>query len=93
MVEMEHTEDEAEAEKIAMDHLREDPEYYDKLEGMEEGETPEQEEEENEEEEGEDEEEKGSEKPMFSLSELVRKKGGEEEPALKIEIKKKGKMR
>ena len=41
-VEMEHTEDPEEAKKIAMDRIEEDPEYYSKLEGMEEGETPEE---------------------------------------------------
>lgn len=34
-VEMEHTEDPAKAEEIAMDHLTEDPKYYDKLEKIE----------------------------------------------------------
>lgn len=34
-VEMEHTDDESIAKEIAMDHLSEDPEYYDKLEKME----------------------------------------------------------
>ena len=36
-VEMEHTDDPAKAEEIAMDHLTEDPKYYDKLQKMEEG--------------------------------------------------------
>lgn len=34
-VEMEHTEDETVAQEIAMDHLTEDPDYYDKLEKIE----------------------------------------------------------
>lgn len=34
-VEMEHTNDEAIAKEIALDHLAEDPQYYDKLETME----------------------------------------------------------
>jgi hypothetical protein len=34
-VEMEHTDDPAEARKIAMDHLREMPDYYSKLAKME----------------------------------------------------------
>lgn len=34
-VEKEHTKDEALAREIAMDHLTEDPEYYDKLEAIE----------------------------------------------------------
>ncbi len=34
-VELEHTDDEQTAREIAMDHLTEDPEYYDKLEVME----------------------------------------------------------
>jgi len=34
-VEMEHTNDRAIAQEIAMDHLAEDPEYYEKLEVME----------------------------------------------------------
>jgi hypothetical protein len=34
-VEMEHTKDEALAREIAMDHLSEDPDYYDKLKDME----------------------------------------------------------
>lgn len=34
-VELEHTPDKAKAREIAMDHLTEDPNYYDKLEGME----------------------------------------------------------
>lgn len=34
-VEMEHTDDRQVAQEIAMDHLAEDPEYYDKLEIME----------------------------------------------------------
>lgn len=33
-VEMEHTDDQAVAEKIAMDHLKEDPEYYSKLDSV-----------------------------------------------------------
>lgn len=36
-VEMEHTDDSAKAEEIAMDHLTEDPKYYDKLETIEGG--------------------------------------------------------
>jgi len=38
-IEMEHTNDEAVAREIAMDHLEEDPAYYDKLEqvGLREG--------------------------------------------------------
>ncbi len=36
-VEMEHTNDPKKALEIAMDHLVEDPKYYDKLEKMEEG--------------------------------------------------------
>jgi hypothetical protein len=35
--ELEHTDDECIAQEIAMDHLVEDPEYYQKLEAMEEG--------------------------------------------------------
>lgn len=34
-VEMEHTSDKSIAEEIAMDHLTEDPKYYEKLERME----------------------------------------------------------
>jgi hypothetical protein len=34
-VELEHTDDRQVAQEIAMDHLTEDPEYYDKLEKME----------------------------------------------------------
>jgi hypothetical protein len=33
--ELEHTEDRSLAQEIAMDHLVEDPDYYDKLEKME----------------------------------------------------------
>lgn len=36
-VEMEHTDSDAMAKEIAMDHLEEDPKYYDKLEKMEGG--------------------------------------------------------
>jgi hypothetical protein len=36
-VEMEHTDDRTKAQEIAMDHLTEDPKYYDKLETIEEG--------------------------------------------------------
>lgn len=36
-VEMEHTDDPSKAEEIAMDHLTEDPKYYDKLETLEGG--------------------------------------------------------
>jgi hypothetical protein len=36
-VEMEHTDDKTKAEEIAMDHLTEDPKYYDKLETIEGG--------------------------------------------------------
>ena len=36
-VEMEHTDDKALAREIAMDHLMEDPLYYDKLEKVEQG--------------------------------------------------------
>jgi hypothetical protein len=36
-VEMEHTDDPKKALEISMDHLTEDPRYYDKLEKMEEG--------------------------------------------------------
>ena len=35
LVEEEHTEDSDLAQEIAMDHLTEDPDYYDKLEKME----------------------------------------------------------
>lgn len=35
-VEMEHTDDPEEAKKIAMDHLSEDPQYYSKLDEVEE---------------------------------------------------------
>lgn len=38
---MEHTDDECIAQEIAMDHLAEDPDYYEKLEAMERGEAPE----------------------------------------------------
>ena len=34
-VEMEHTDDRSVAREIAMDHLSEDPKYYDKLETIE----------------------------------------------------------
>jgi hypothetical protein len=34
-VEKEHTEDKSQAREIAMDHLFEDPKYYDKLETIE----------------------------------------------------------
>jgi len=37
-VEMEHTDDEKVAREVAMDHLMEDPNYYDKLEKVEKGE-------------------------------------------------------
>jgi len=37
-VEVEHTPDKNKAKEIAMDHLTEDPKYYDKLEKMEKGE-------------------------------------------------------
>lgn len=33
--ELEHTNDRAEAREIAMDHLAEDPDYYERLEAME----------------------------------------------------------
>ena len=36
-VEMEHTNDRAVAKEITMDHLTEDPKYYDKLSKMESG--------------------------------------------------------
>ena len=36
-VEREHTNDDRIAQEIAMDHLTEDPQYYDKLEKMEKG--------------------------------------------------------
>ena len=35
-VELEHTDDKAVAKEIALDHLYEDPKYYDKLEKVEE---------------------------------------------------------
>lgn len=40
-VEMEHTDDKGKAKEIAMDHLFEDPKYYDKLEKIEKKETKE----------------------------------------------------
>jgi len=40
-VEMEHTKDKGQAKEIAMDHLFEDPKYYDKLEKIEKVETKE----------------------------------------------------
>jgi hypothetical protein len=42
--EEEHTDDEKEAEEIALDHLTEDPEYYSKLKEMESKDTPDSEE-------------------------------------------------
>lgn len=36
-IEMEHTTDKEMAEKIALDHLKEDPKYYTKLNKMEKG--------------------------------------------------------
>lgn len=39
-VEMEHTDDEQEARQIALDHLKEDPEYYDKLDQVMPDEVP-----------------------------------------------------
>jgi len=77
----EHGMSDAEAERTAKEHIQEDPEYYSKLEGMEEGEhnedteTPGEEYSESPEVQAE-EEENGEEKPMkhMSISELGRGK-------------------
>ena len=79
-VEMEHTDSREEAEKIAMDHLAEDPKYYSNLEAMKEGSETEHGEEitpeempEHEASESPEEEKTEDEKPKgFSLHELIR---------------------